>query len=910
MNFAFVNRTLAPGKGSLMQRYHFTITGILLLASAWHVGHATAAPVVEAAIGKPFGVARVTLTVDPLEDSRPVDTNGYTIHEANQRVFYPAFGQVRLLGAVRQLLGVNRQSPRTKVMAFFLFRGDSPFQVDINLPSRRTVVVIPKSDPELYEQLLANWWNQYVAVAELQRSASEYPGITELYLTSMLSQRFGLKSPLLDRSQESSPNTPQQSLLLVLNTESMHMKALEQAIAIPPANDEATTLPLPANLDWPPLEFKPTAAAPEIEPMAMRVPPECFYIRYGNFNNYLWIKRLLNQHAGSISRIVTMRGHDAQSEKRIEEQLGIRESALASILGPKLISDIALIGRDTYLKDGAAVGVLFESRNSNLLQADLMKQRSDAVQKWRGRGATIKNIKLKNHTVSFASTPDNRLRSFLVNIGNYHLVTNTKEIARRFIEVNEDQRLSLGNTKAFQLTRTNFPQEEDTTVFVYIAPKFFQGLVSPQYQVELRRRLLAVARIELVQMARLVAQNENLPDQSVAELLQSDLLPLHFDAQITQSQPVFAGDQVIDTVRGARGTFLPIPDVKIQGVTSAESESYQKLKEFHKKRWSHLSPLVMRLKRKSISKGRDQLEITAEMAPFERKQFPRLTSVVGPATQTYVHQSKQDAITIQASLQGGVYRPDISHHQMFLGIQDKDIPVEFANLRAIRAMQILRTAPAYVGAHPTMGLLQSLPFGTPPKPDDKGVTRLPFGLWEKSIGDDFSLLAFNRSILLDEAPHLTLEKDKHEAQLRIHVEDLTKSKVQRWFAALDFQRSYQASIGNTRLIHSVSQQFGVPPDEALEVTERILGTNLICALGGEYDRTRNSTGFEYWSSTRWPERVKQGESPDAEFVSPILGWFRGLDARATLSEDKLTGFATIVIESEPKTKGNFFNLLR
>ena len=236
--------------------------------------------------------------------------------------------------------------------------------------------------------------------------------------------------------------------------------------------------------------------------------------------------------------------------------------------------------------------------------------------------------------------------------------------------------------------------------------------------------------------------------------------------------------------------------------------------------------------------------------------------------------------------------------------------MEFANLRAIRAMQILRTAPAYVGAHPTMGLLQSLPFGTPPKPDDKGVTRLPFGLWEKSIGDDFSLLSFNRSILLDEAPHLTLEKDKHESQLRIHVEDLTKSKVQRWFAALDFQRSYQASIGNTRLIHSVSQQFGVPPDEALEVTERILGTNLICALGGEYDRTRNSTGFECWSSTRWPERVKQGESPDAEFVSPILGWFRGLDARATLSEDKLTGFATIVIESEPKTKGNFFNLLR
>ena len=901
---------MVQGKGILMQRYKLTITGVFFLASAWWAGHATAAPVVEAAIGKPFGVARITLTVDPLEDTRPVDRNGYTIHEAHNRVFYPAFGQVRLLGAIRQLLGVNRQAPRTKVMAFFLFKGDSPFQVDINLPSRRTVVVVPKSDPELYEQLLANWWSQYVAVAELQRSASEYPAITETYLTSMLSQRFGLKSPLLNRAQEISKESPEQSLLLVLNTESMHMKALEQAIAIPPAAAEAATLPIPADLVWPPLEIEPTAASPEIEPMAMRVPPECFYIRYGNFVNYLWIKRLLDQHAGSISRIVTLRGHDAQAEKRIEEQLGIRESALASVLGPKLISDIAMIGRDTYLKDGAAVGVLFESRNPNLLQAELMKQRSDAVQKWRGRGATINNIKLKNHTVSFASTPDNRLRSFLVKIGNYHLVTNTKEIARRFIEVSEDERLALGNTKPFRRTRTNFPQEENTTVFLYIAPKFFQGLVSPQYQIELRRRLLAVARIELVQMAKLAAQNEKLPDHSVADLLQSHLLPLHFDAQITQSQPVFEGDQVIDTVRGVRGTFLPIPDVRIQGVTPAESESYQELKELHEKRWSHVSPLVMRVKRKTISKGREQLEITAEMAPFERKHFPRITSVIGPATQTYVHQSKQDAITIQASLQGGVYRPDISHHQMFFGIQDKDIPVQFANLRAIRAMQILRTAPAYVGSHPTMGLLQSLPFGTPPKPDDKGVTRLPFGLWEKSIGEDFSLLAFNRSILLDEAPHLTLAENEHKAQLRIHIDDLTKTKIQTWFAALDFQRSYQASISNTHLIHSVSQQFGVPPDEALEVTESILGTNLVCALGGEYDRIRNSTGFEYWSSTRWPERVKQGESPDAEFVSPILGWFRGLDARATLSEHRLTGFATLEIEREPKAQGNFFKLLR
>ncbi len=67
---------------------------------------------------------------------------------------------------------------------------------------------------------------------------------------------------------------------------------------------------------------------------------------------------------GQPSQLITLRGHDALLNQRVQDQLGLRESALAELLGNQLISDVALLGRDTYLREGAAIGILFEARQS------------------------------------------------------------------------------------------------------------------------------------------------------------------------------------------------------------------------------------------------------------------------------------------------------------------------------------------------------------------------------------------------------------------------------------------------------------------------------------------------------------------------------------------------------------------
>ena len=75
-----------------------------MIASFEYVQVTNAQVRVEAAAGNPFGVARVTIRLRPQVDRSIVDSNGYSIRSAQNRVFYPTFSSGRIIGIVKQLL--------------------------------------------------------------------------------------------------------------------------------------------------------------------------------------------------------------------------------------------------------------------------------------------------------------------------------------------------------------------------------------------------------------------------------------------------------------------------------------------------------------------------------------------------------------------------------------------------------------------------------------------------------------------------------------------------------------------------------------------------------------------------------------------------------------------------------------
>jgi hypothetical protein len=861
-----------------------------------------------AVAGRPFGVGRIVVQLDSSGAELITETNGYFLQEANGRVFYPAFGHRRVLGVLRDLLGVDPGPGPSRLTVHFLFVGDDPLQLTLHTPEPQHVSAQPEYDPRQFRRLQRDWWQQYSAVNRLQERASDYPPVVEVYLANMLGQRLGLRPPLISRIDRK-PSLPQESLHLAMNTEAMQLRALEATVR-GEVDRGVADLPLPPPLDRARREGIVPPDDVVIEPIAMHVPEECFYLRFGSFDNYLWFRRFTEQNGGSASRLVTLRGHDTMVNQKTQAQLGLRETALAELLGGRLISDVALIGRDTYLREGAAIGILFEARN-DVLRNELSNQRRAAVNSRQAEGAIIRELNVGDQTVSFASTPDNELRSFYIVDNQYHLVTNSLAIVERFLECGRGQG-ALGQTSEFRLARSNFAADPDDSLFAYLSPAFFHGLASPQYQVELRRRLRAVADLEILTLARLAALNERLPADRVSDLIEAGLLPEDFNRRPDGSEAVMAGDTVYDTLRGARGTFVPIADVALDGITPDEAARLADLAEFQRQRWSSMDPLVVQVRRTPIEgQNRERIEIRAEMRPFERGKYGLITSIIGPPAPQRVQQPDDNAVTAQVVVQGGLLRPQIGPHQIFFGIRDEEVPIEFSDVPIVRLLQVLRSAPAYLGAWPNLGLLDLLPLRHPPEPRAPGMSRLPFGLWRLITPENFSLVGVHPDLLDRTASELTFQPDEGPAQLRVDITDVSTAKIKTWFAALDFQRAFASSIGNTRLLHAVHQQLGVPQDEARAAAERVLDVDLICALGGEYRLYEDHVGNSYWGSTHWPSLMTEAEQ-EGQFASPMMAWFRGLHAEVALLPDRVAALATLEVERlSPETPQlPFFNFWR
>ncbi|MGE0759572.1 MAG: hypothetical protein AB7O38_21320, partial [Pirellulaceae bacterium] len=594
---------------------------------------------------------------------------------------------------------------------------------------------------------------------------------------------------------------------------------------------------------------------------------------------------------------------------RIRGQLSMPYSALAKIFGGQLIVDVGLIGTDLYLQDGAAVGVLLQARNSGALRLVLQQQRN-ATAADQQLGATLETVPIAGREVSFLSTPDNRIRSYYAIDGDFHLVTTSRHVAERFLQAGQGLG-RLADSPEFQLARSRYPLTRGDTIFAFLSTAFIRGLMGPRYQLELERRMQAVTDLELVQLARWAARGEGMPSDTIDTLVAGGFLPAGFGRAVDGSGTILTNDEAIDSLRGARGTFLPIPDVPLTHATAPEVATYEERARYFTEQWRQLDPLVVAVQRQS-ERGNpvETLIVEANIAPIAEEKYGWLLSVLGPPVQQQIAPRTEDVVAVQAYVTGGTASNNIPPHLLFVGIQDIQ-PVLAGSANGIwQTLWLLRTTPGYLGAWPKPGFIDWLPLRAPPSID--GYSRLPFDLWRWQ-GGGFSVLSFHRPVLDATVPQLRVEDATAPAQVRAHVGDLGASQLRDWVNSLYYRRAWETSIANARLLHAMEQQLHLPAADALATAENLLDVELICPLGGKYEFVQSPSGWDYWRSTAW-EGVATGAVPatPTDYRAPPLHWFRGLDLALTRAEDQVVVHAEARIERPPAPKpagGGLFNLL-
>ncbi len=531
-------------------------------AAPWAAGGAPVlgqrGPRGEAYVGEPFGVARVE--VDPSAEGTggPRGLAAAAIEAKDGRALYPAV-ENRQVGEV--IKGVLSQAKRpalrmlgqaldqpSKTDVYFLFRGSEP--LELSLRSRRgermTLPVV--HDPARHQRLLAAWWRHYAASPILQ-SRADHPPVVENYLRAMLARRLGLR---LNEEPGEAPweEVLSEELRLAGETERLRLE-YQRSQFLRPAAEEKADQPLPEAIRPGPWELAAQGDV-AIEPIAMRVPEECLYVRFGSFVNFLWFQDTLARWGGDFQNLARTRGLDRGMREKIQEQLVVETTALSRLVGPQVVQDVAIIGTDLLFAEGGAYGLLFHVRNSLLFSTDTNARRRDRL---KIGGVSETRVKLAGQEVSFLSSPDGHVRSYYVADGEFHFVTTSRTLAERFLQTREGKG-SLGALAEFRQARSSMPLARGDAVFVYFSGRFFEYFVSPAYRIEMVRRMRAHADIELAELALLASAAEGKPGDTVEELAAGGFLPPRFGVRPDGSRTVIAGDEVSDSAaRRARGIY-------------------------------------------------------------------------------------------------------------------------------------------------------------------------------------------------------------------------------------------------------------------------------------------------------------------------------------------------------------------
>ncbi len=844
----------------------------------------------KAFVGKPLGVV-----VMEIQRQKPISVyndlqNFFIVGEDSNRVFYPVY----VSNSQKDSGRFGRKTDSIK--AQFLFQGETPLKLEFVSRDGEKVshTLQPEKIHNQYKDELFSWWRNYYQEAQRKARLGDYPPQLETYLVTMLARRFNFQQPTLNH-RWSGRQDLDQILGILMGAESIRVAMQRDTLLGETDRLESADQPLPKPTNLPPVDLPEFDKDAAVEPIALHVPAECFYARCGSFSNFRWLRSKVDIWGTLARDLTSVRGLDYGIQTTIEQQLALKETLLSKMLGDAVISDVAIIGMDPFFKAGSASGILFEARSSTILKLQLDKIRTEAIAGV--DGATLQDISINGKEVSLASTPDHRVRSYYAVHGKYHLVTTSRTLAKRFLEASAGDD-SLGRLDEFRYARSKMPLADGHDAFLYLSDPFFRNLVGPHYRVEMTRRMQALAELELTQLARITAEAEGQPAESILDLIAGEYLPDDFENRPDGSQAVLVDDVASDSLRGVRGTFLPVPDIEIEQITESETEAYREFDNYYRNQWRRMDPVIIGIHRKQLDDAStERIVLDIHITPYARQHYETLAQFLTRPDKKSLANIKGDLLSVQARIDwGGLLGGGGFPFHLFAGYQDFDPKFEIKD-GYVSIPKNQDDMFVYYGARPGFWL-----FGHDPtkKPDEDGyIESTEHWTRHARLTGDIHTASHRRDVLEKVTPQLKFIEAERDAQIRLKINDISSAKSVKLLHAQGYMRARETSAGNVQFMNTLMEQMKVEPEQAKEISEFLLGATMICPLGGEY-MLRQANGLPQWHSTAWKDSsfYEVTEIPE-NYKFPFLQVFRGLNLEFSIDRTTLTTYLEVDLKKTP-----------
>ncbi|WP_372898086.1 hypothetical protein [Stieleria sp.] len=850
--------------------------------------------------------------------------------ETQGRAKYAAFDITYQQSSKRSPFEVDR------IEAAFLVNGQTPLEV--KLLTRDAVLLEPLEiklvgQPAALVALKHRWWKSF---STIPKELGDEQKLLRRSLAAMLARRYGMPSPWpvpqKDDGQEDSVLEAQfeRAVGMLFGMESVKLAIQEDVKLNASMRSERADEPVPPKPRMDSVVIPPFRDI-AIEPIAMHVPEECFYLRTGSLANYKNLRQFLTGWGGNLSDVVDSGSLVRQTRDKVEFQLALSPEQTASGPFDQLISDMALVGCDPLFSEGAAVGVVFEASDSFQLADAIKRQRRTMLSRFPDVSERL--LRVSNHRVSLLSTDDNRVRSFYAIDGNYHLVTNSQTLLNRFFQAGRGHR-SLGTLREFRYARRKADSAGQQFAFLYLSDPFFQNLVSPHYRIELTRRSRAARELQQFQLAKWLAASEGIEEASVGAFISAKLLPRGFADRADGSRPIVVDDRFQDSLRGVPGAFLPIPDVPIDRATRSEVIAYRGFLRDYNQQWRRVDPVtVVFTQKETDATGLRRIGIEIVITPYAPQKYALLERHLADPGHRRFAASGRDLLSVDTAVR---MRRGSPPHLLYIGLRDEDLSFEinhgqvklldqeqgttFAKLRSFGVIsppstEILRMlnsvllngkplpeSPTPRTPPPRAPLPWStaaLPFGSPPSGQllyyfAWGIANLPPGgasaakyLRMIESRNGLTTVAMQSELRNEVFNEISQENIVDPPKVRMQMRSLSGAEIEPYIQAYTYLASRRVSYQNARFLAELTHWLNLPPQESQSVIENLLNAKIACPLGGAY-QMKQVAGLPDCVGTSWNDSslYELNQTPET-WKFPFLDWLREMDLRFDLDQNTL-----------------------
>ena len=326
---------------------------------------------------------------------------------------------------------------------------------------------------------------------------------------------------------------------------------------------------------------------PKLDSIASILPHDQHAIIFSSYASMLEVMDEATLRGTPLLRLSEDRAESARSKEKYSQQLCLPVDELSRILGPKLITSVAITGSDPFLRTGTSLTLIFEAKQKEGLLAALAMRRMQAKEKFpQAKPVSGKIPKSANHTYEGMASPDRIIRSFVSSFNEFVVVTNSMEQLTRLARVFDQKETNLASLEEYHFFRQRYPitpgNQEDA--FLMITDATIRRWCGPEWRIGASRRTKAAAVI-----AELQARHESGSPLNAKEFPELGKVSL-------------VNGQVQSSRFGNLSFLKSVNELNIKKITPAEKKAYEFFRDRYQSHWSkYFDPISAKL---SINEGK------------------------------------------------------------------------------------------------------------------------------------------------------------------------------------------------------------------------------------------------------------------------------------------------------------------